>query len=197
MSVPANTRAAKEHAMTTASPSDDVVDLLEEDHHLVEARLSELDTAGAGARAELFWKLTNDLVRHEVAEEVVVYPALRKVPGGDQIADARIAEQAEAEEKLAKMEKMDADSPEFVRELASLKKAVLEHAESEEKTAFAMLLGSLSLEQRAELGGRYLKAKEAAPTHPHPNAPDTPPGNVVLGPVAALVDRIRDAAAAV
>jgi hypothetical protein len=32
-----------------------------------------------------------------------------------------------------------------------------------------------------------------APTHPHPNAPDTPPGNMVLGPVAALADRFRDA----
>jgi len=32
-----------------------------------------------------------------------------------------------------------------------------------------------------------------APTHPHPNAPDTPPGNMVLGAVAALADRFRDA----
>lgn len=33
-----------------------------------------------------------------------------------------------------------------------------------------------------------------APTHPHPSAPDTPPGNLVAGPVGALFDRIRDAA---
>lgn len=107
--------------MSTVSPVDDVVRLLEEDHRLVEQRFAEVSTAGASTRGELFWKLTNDLVRHEVAEEVVVYPALRKLPGGDQIADARIAEQSEAEEQLAKMEKMDAESPEFVRDLASLK----------------------------------------------------------------------------
>jgi hemerythrin superfamily protein len=34
------------------------------------------------ARAEAFWQLTELLVRHEVAEEVVVYPALRKLTGG-------------------------------------------------------------------------------------------------------------------
>lgn len=183
--------------MTTAMPMDDLVRLLEEDHRLVETRLSELDTAGPATRGELFWKLTNDLVRHEVAEEVVLYPALRKVPGGDQVADARVAEQSEAEQLLAKMEKMDAESPDFVRELAKLKAAVLEHAKAEEETAFAMVLGAVGPDQRVELGKRYAKAKEAAPTHPHPHAPDSPPGNVVLGPVAALVDRVRDAAAAV
>lgn len=60
-----------------------------------------------------------------------------------------------------------------------------------------MLLGAVAVDERVELGRRYVKAKDAAPTHPHPHAPDTPPGNVVLGPVAALVDRVRDAAATV
>lgn len=183
--------------MSTISPADDVVLLLEEDHRMVEQKFEELSLAGPATRGELFWKLTNDLVRHEVAEEVVVYPALRHLAGGDQVADARIAEQSEAEAQLAKMEKMDAESPEFVAELATLKAAVLKHAKSEEETAFMMLRGSVETPQRVELGQRYVKAKDAAPTHPHPNAPDTPPGNVLLGPLAALIDRIRDATATV
>lgn len=183
--------------MSTTSPVDDILDLLEEDHHLVEKRLEELSAAGPETRGELFWKLTNDLVRHEVAEEVVFYPALRQLPGGDAIADPRIGEQSEAEKQLAKMEKLDAQAPEFLRELASLKAAVLDHAKAEEETAFMMLRGAVPVDQRAELGQRYLKAKAVAPTHPHPHAPDSPPGNVVLGPVAALLDRVRDAAAAV
>ena len=97
--------------MSTASPIDDVVELLEEDHRLVEHRFAELDKAGATTRSELFWKLTNDLVRHEVAEEVVVYPVIRELPGGEEVASSRIAEQSEAEEQLAKMEKLDAESP--------------------------------------------------------------------------------------
>lgn len=183
--------------MSTTSPADDVVRLLEEDHRLVEQRFEELSTSGASMRGELFWKLTNDLVRHEVAEEIVVYPALRQLAGGDQIADSRIAEQSAAEERLAKMEKMDAESPEFVQELAALKASVLQHAKAEQDTAFMMLTGAVPADQRVELGQRYVKAKDAAPTHPHPHAPDSPPGNVVLGPVAALVDRVRDAAASV
>lgn len=183
--------------MATYENPDDVVRLLEEDHQLVQSRLESLSAAPADGRGELFWKLTNDLVRHEVAEEVVVYPALRDIPGGNAVADARIAEQSEAEEKLAQMEKMDASSAEFASEVAGLKSAVLEHAKAEEETAFAMLLSALGPEQRIEMGQRYVKAKDAAPTHPHPHAPDTPPGNVVMGPLAALVDRVRDAAASV
>ena len=174
---------------------DDLVRLLEEDHRSVEKRLCELDAAGAATRSQLFWTLTNELVRHEVAEELVVYPALRRLPGGDQVADARISEQSEAEQQLATLENMDAESTEFVAGLAKLKAAVLEHAKAEEETAFAMLAGSMAPDDRAELGRRYAKTKDAAPTHPHPHAPDTPPGQVVSGPVAALVDRIRDAAA--
>ena len=36
--------------------------------------------------------------------------------------------------------------------------------------------------------------KTISPTHPHPNAPNTPPGNIVVGPIAAFMDRIRDLA---
>jgi len=192
----ADAKRTEERMMSTAPAPDSVIELLKEDHRLVEQRLKVLDSAGAATRGELFWKLTNDLVRHEVAEELVVYPRLRELPGGDQVADARISEQSEAEEQLAKMEKMDAESPEFVRELAVLKAAVLEHAQAEEETAFSMLASQVTLAELVALGSRYTKAKEAAPTHPHPHAPDTPPGNAVLGPVAALVDRVRDAAAA-
>jgi hypothetical protein len=74
-----------------------------------------------------------------------------------------------------------------------LRKSVLEHAQAEEDTVFSRLAGVLDDGRLRELAGRYQRAKSKAPTHPHPHAPDTPPGNMVMGPVAALVDRIRDA----
>jgi hypothetical protein len=36
------------------------------------------------------------------------------------------------------------------------------------------------------------KAKKLAPTRPHPRAPDSPPGNLVAAPLAAMMDRGRD-----
>jgi hypothetical protein len=31
-----------------------------------------------------------------------------------------------------------------------------------------------------------------APTHPHPRAPDTPPGNLVAGAAAGAIDKAED-----
>lgn len=171
----------------------DLVSLLEQDHQVVQDAFREIDQAGAERLPELFWSLTELMVRHEVAEEIVVYPALKKLPAGKAIANARIAEQSAAEEDLARMEKLDPRSEEFAEALGALEQAVLEHAQREEKEAFPLLVNRLTSEDLVKMGERYIKAKNASPTHPHPHAPDTPPGNRVMGPVAALVDRIRDA----
>jgi hemerythrin superfamily protein len=175
----------------------DLVLLLNEDHELVKQRFEEAEQAGAETEAERFWSLTDLLVRHEVAEEMVVYPALRDLPGGDQIADARISEQSSAEQKLAQLEEFGPGTPEFRSGLQALHTSVLKHAESEASSVFPLLEEHLSSETRVELGERYSAAKLSAPNHPHPAAPDRPPGNKILGPVAALFDRLRDAASRV
>lgn len=180
--------------MTTMDSPGDILLLLHEDHRQLEMLLAEFDTVPVGKRNELFWKLVNELARHEVAEEVVMYPALRQLPGGAEVADARIAEQAIAERKLADMERLDAAGAEFAEQMLTLRSAVLSHARAEEASAFEILRAAIPEVQRLEMGARYVKAKSAAPTHPHPHAPDRPPGNVVLGPVAALLDKIRDRA---
>ena len=134
------------------------------------------------------------VVVHEVAEEEIVYPAFRRIGGTDQIAQERIAEQQEAEELLAKMEHMDATSAEFKQSLAKLHKAALDHAKREETEVFPRLIDSLDAHELEQLGAAYEMAKKVAPTHPHPHAPNSPPGNLLVGPVLALVDRVRDAA---
>lgn len=177
-----------------SSGDSDIVVLLLQDHEDVKHKLELIEKAERSRVWDMFWDLTNDLVRHEVAEEEIVYPEVRKsLPAGDRLADERIAEQSEAEQLLAEMEKAGADDPQLMVRLTKLRKDVLAHAEKEETEVFAPLQQAIDDERRAELGQRYEKAKSAAPTHPHPNAPDTPPGDMMLGPVAALVDRTRDA----
>lgn len=183
-----------ETAPMSVPPPEGLVGSLEQDHEEIKRRFADLESAGPDTRAELFWKLTDQLVRHEVAEEVVVYPALRQVPGGSELAEARTHEQAEAEQQLSRMEKLDPASEEFSSELANLKASILEHARLEETQAFPFLAGFASSEELVALAERYRTAKLAAPNHPHPRLPDTPPANRLLGPVAALYDRIRDAA---
>jgi len=180
--------------MSTTSAQNDVIQSLETDHRQAEQLLARFDTISMDQRDSYFCEVVNELIRHEVAEEIVVYPALRKdAPGGDAEADARIHEQSQAESLLKDMESMDAKSAEFDKSFHNLRDAVLSHAKAEESGAFRLLEQSEDPEARAKLAQRYETAKRAAPTHPHPHAPDSPPGNMVLGPVAALFDKVRDA----
>jgi hypothetical protein len=61
---------------------------------------------------------------------------------------------------------------------------------------FPMLTDAERPTERALLGSRFDRAKASAPTHPHPHLRGSAPWNQVLGPIAALVDRARDAVTA-
>ena len=142
---------------------------------------------------ELFWRLTNDLVRHEVAEEEVLYPEARTVvPNGRRLADARLKEQSRAEELLHEMEKAGTDDEHFRAQFTRLRKAVLEHAEKEERLIFEPLRRVMDRDRRVQLAWRYQMAKAAAPTHPHPEIPHTTAGETLVRPAAALFDFGRD-----
>lgn len=176
------------------APRDDIVSLLTQDHEAVRQRLSEICDAPAEAREELFWKLTDQLVRHEVGEEMVVYPALRGLPGGKDVAAARQAEEAEAEKHLASMEDLEPSSDDFVSALRQLRESVLQHAQREEADAFPLLLAHEEQGRLIHLGQKFKGAKLAAPNHPHPHVPTNSKVQKVLGPIAAFFDRMRDEA---
>ena len=167
---------------------------VEAGHRAVEALLSQIERTPPDLRGELFAQLVPMLVAHEVAEEEVLYPALRVVT--DQVEptiQARLAEQSEAEELLQQLEDLDPASAEFGSTFTRLSVAVRVHAAAEEHEVLPLIAELEQALDRPGLGARYEQAKRVAPTHPHPHAPDRPPGNLLLGPVAALVDRVRDA----
>ncbi len=79
-------------------------------------------------------------MRHEVAEEHVIYPIIRRAtPEGEEEARTRIAEQSKAEGLLAEMEKLDVSSSDFTTTFIILRQSVLAHAASEESSTFPIL----------------------------------------------------------
>jgi hemerythrin superfamily protein len=144
----------------------DLIELLLADHREAEALLGQIGSDGVDQSA-LFDEIVPALVGHETAEEKVVYPEVRaSVPGGDALADARLAEQEKAADLLAKMENMDRSSQEFAASFAHLRDEATAHAKSEEAGVFPKLRDALTRERRAELGRAYTSAKEHAPAHP-------------------------------
>ncbi|MGW5687970.1 hemerythrin domain-containing protein [Nonomuraea sp. NPDC003754] len=84
-----------------STPTDnDVIAVLTHDHREVERMFTELEqlgTADVDRRQTLTEKVIIELVRHSVAEEAYLYPAVRDLlPDGDQLADRELAEHAQA-----------------------------------------------------------------------------------------------------
>jgi hemerythrin-like domain-containing protein len=181
----------------SASEGRDMVEILKHDHREVEAMFRGLETmrgAQAGkAKKQLVAKATIELVRHSAVEEMYLYPAARKVlPDGDGLADEEIAEHAEAERLMKDLEDMPLGT-DYDAKLDKLMAAVRGHIKEEEQVLFVALSKACSPEELSDLGEKISAAKKLAPTRPHPDAPDTPPANMLAGPALGLVDRVRDA----
>ena len=178
----------------------DVIEILEHDHREVEEMFTELESLrGASTdearerRKTLTEQVTIELVRHSVAEEVLVYPRVEDKIDADEVEHAR-EEHAEAEETLARLEKLDADAPSFDDELAELMKEIRHHIEDEEQGMFAKMRQALDPDELRKLGTAVEAFKKVAPTRPHPNVPNTPVARLAAGPAASLLDRFRDLA---
>lgn len=172
-----------------------VIAELTADHREVEELFERIEGQPVGHpdRRQLVDQLTSELVRHAVAEEMHLYPSVRRhVPDGDELADKELADHGGIERILKALEERDAGDPEFNDLVAKLKFEVAAHVREEESELFPKLTAACSPEELDTLGELVRRAKETAPTWPHPSMPDTPPADKLLAPGAGLVDRVRD-----
>lgn len=117
----------------------DVIHELTTDHREVEemfARFEALPT-GDGRRKELVDQVTIELVRHSVAEEMHLYPAVRKyLPDGDSLADKELEDHSTAERTMKELEACEPDDPRFDQLMTSLMSEIREHVADEENNLF-------------------------------------------------------------
>ncbi len=177
----------------------DVVDLLSADHREFEGLFQQLealrgatDEASVRRKRELVDEVTIGLVKHSVAEETQVYPEVEKKIDKDEAKRAK-KEHAEAEETMKRLERMDADDPGFDSAVAELITEIRHHVEEEESRMFTELRASFSREELVKMAEKVESVKKIAPTRAHPMTPNEPGIRSVLGPVASLLDHLRDA----
>ena len=171
----------------------DVVDFLKGQHNLIEDMFDDVLCASQSkAREKAFVDLRHLLAVHETAEEMVVHPRARgELDGGDAVVDARLHEEHEAKQQLAKLEGMDIDSPYFIAALKVFQEAVVQHAEREELEEFDLLHGELDADELKRMTSAVRAAEAIAPTRPHPGV-ESAKLNFVVGPFASMLDRARD-----
>ncbi|MFJ9822466.1 hemerythrin domain-containing protein [Streptomyces sp. NPDC101151] len=173
-----------------------VIDELVTDHREVEEIFGKIEVLPSGDKNRKVYadQATMELVRHSVAEEAYLYPAVRQyVAGGDALADKEIEDHAKAERIMKDLEGCEADDPQFDRLMSTLMSEIRMHIADEEENLFPRLRAACSADALDGLGDKVRQAKKMAPTRPHPSAPSEPPANKLLAPGVGLVDRLRDA----
>jgi hypothetical protein len=183
---------AEDRAQAAELPEGDVVRVLLEQHARIRELFADVKTAEGVHKQHAFDELRALLAVHETAEEMVLRPVTAET-AGQSVVDARNQEEAEANEVLKKLEKLDVDSPDFDQMLEDFESAVDDHAEAEESEEFPTVLADCDEEQRRTMGTHLRAAEAIAPTHPHPSTAGSTVAQYTVGPIASLVDRTRDA----
>ena len=176
------------------------ITLLKKDHRTVEKLFKRFEKAGEAAyveKREIVARVIEELSVHAVIEEQVFYPYVRRnVEGVEDDTLEALEEHHIVKWVLSELEGMDATDERYVAKTTVLIENVRHHVEEEEGELFPRVADALNDRQLDDLGERLDKARENAPKRPHPRSPDTPPGNLVTGPAAALADlateKVRD-----
>jgi hemerythrin superfamily protein len=180
--------------VTSAPTERDVIDVLTSDHRDVTALIGEIWTiTDPMMRRDLTDTAISELVRHAVAEEMYVYPAMRKhLPDGEKAVEHDVEEHKELETTMKELESVDVSSPEFETALRKLESLLADHVQDEEGEQFPELRRRIPAEDLRDLAGKVETAKKLAPTRPHPGAPNSELFHKLVGPGVGLVDRLRD-----
>lgn len=181
-------------ATEAGRPGEDVVDILTADHQAMVDLLSTIETTpDAGQQRELADTVIAEVMRHAVAEEMYVYPAVEEhVPNGKEEVEHDKREHQELVELMKRLEGVDSHDPGFLATVREFDQLLRHHANDEESEQFPKLRASIPADKLVEMGHKVQKAKELAPTRPHPSAPHSELFHKTIGPGIGLVDRLRD-----
>lgn len=160
----------------------DVIRLLEADHEELRALLKKLDGATGREARNLLGRVRRALEVHTQAEEEIVYPAFKRIVGGDRAAvlvQESLTEHDLVEGLMDEMDSLRAGSTAFRGKAMVLRELVDHHASDEEEDMFPKLRQHAGAKRLAELGERFAQRKDEL--------------NVERASMSELHERARDA----
>jgi len=180
--------------MDETSGDRDVVEVLTVDHREATALIEQiLSTPAPEERRDLADTLISELVRHSVAEEMYVYPAIKEhLPNGEEAVRHDQEEHKALEKTMKELEGVDPAQPRFEQVVRELQTTLRDHIADEESGQFPELRARVPHAELVTMADKVETAKKMAPTRPHPSAPNAEVFHKLVGPGVGLVDRLRD-----
>lgn len=145
----------------TQAKAPNAIDLLKEDHDKVKEAFKEfekLDRSDVETCSELVESVCADLRVHTMLEEEIVYPALRKAIGDEDLMNEAAVEHETAKTLIEQLENMEADDPNYYATFTVLGEYVMHHVEEEEGEMFPQAKKAKGLDLEAL--GEQLKARK-------------------------------------
>lgn len=171
--------------------------ILKTDHKTVETLFKQfegLSDKAKNQKKKVVERIIHELSIHATIEEQVFYPGVREaLPDVEDTILEALEEHHIVKWTLSELEKMTPDDERFDAKVTVLIESVRHHVKEEEQALFPKVRKGLDKKKLDLLGANLEAAKKIAPTRPHPRAPDEPPGNIVVGIGAGIVDRVVDA----
>jgi hypothetical protein len=168
----------------------DVLELLTAQH----ARMNRLCGRAAGSAGDearmAFGELAQLIAVHEIAEEQMIHPLVRRLRPDDHLADRLLDEESRISDALSDAVRAAAHGH-LDDTIGGLRDMVTAHSRREEQDEFPQLRRSVPVQERREMGRAVRAAEAAAAAEAGPRDP------ALAGPraVTQTADRVRDALA--
>lgn len=170
-----------------------IIELIERDHKVIRDLLRRFQTTPSDEWAGVFRDFAEYLVRHEVAEEEVVFPCVRRaLPSVASTLEDCEAEEHRLEAQLIRMSAMSTITPDFREELGRLTDDLDAHF-ARENLVVVPMIRSLGAHEDADLGRAYEVARAVAPSRAEAVVEDPPPHQSGVTPLEGLLHRLRSA----
>jgi hypothetical protein len=184
-------------ASVDSSRGNDVVCLLLSEHAGLRMDFARaVNQASREIRRVEFLEFARMWVRHETAEQLVVYPVIARIDGGDELRSEMLRQERNLAAALARLLRRLVWRPSgrrTLRRIQSFSELLEDHLAAEERSLVPILL-ALASEQKRQLMGTWLRRAEAtSPLRPHPHGPQRPAGLLTIGLAIGIVDRVRNA----
>jgi hemerythrin superfamily protein len=144
------------------APAGDAFEILTQDHREVEALFQRIQATPGNAVAErtaLLEQLKLALTGHALAEENIVYPALRQYIELQDMSLQLAAEHGEIKNFLFMLEQEPKDTPRWIQTAAGFEMFVMEHVQEEEQQVFPSYRTRLDPIQLQELTTLVMREK--------------------------------------
>jgi hemerythrin superfamily protein len=148
-------------ALTQSSDKSDmnIQDVIRLDHNKANTLFTEIGQSNDPQKIqEYFGQLYKDLTVHALAEEEVVYPAVRPFYGESDTQEL-YDEQAEMKRMLDEIKALSPASDMFKSKVKQLMNAVGDHIRQEESTMFAAIRNNCSTQQQEQMATAFKAAK--------------------------------------